>query len=160
MTDDQVSVRKNLTFEQAEGIHPIPAQLQLKEISQQLRSLLWKVVHDSIQRSCRYSMIMEEWRNILYGYHVEHLHLMADDFNDTKEVQIRKLRKLFDDGNYAEILGFIQFVLRCKSLYRFKEEVEVALIKSKAAYRIIDGITIIPIASEVEKNTLEKAFQD
>jgi hypothetical protein len=41
-------LRKRLTFEQAEGVEPLPEQLKLKELSQQLRSALWRVVYDSL----------------------------------------------------------------------------------------------------------------
>jgi hypothetical protein len=47
---DPYADRKNLSFEQAEGVEPLPRQLRLKEISQQLRALFWKVVYDDITR--------------------------------------------------------------------------------------------------------------
>jgi len=50
-SNDALEVRKRLTFAQAEGIAPLPAQLQLGELSPPLRAALWAVVHDGIQHS-------------------------------------------------------------------------------------------------------------
>ncbi len=49
--DDPYADRKALTFEQAEGIVPLPTQLLPKEVSQELSALLWAVVHASLNRS-------------------------------------------------------------------------------------------------------------
>ena len=41
--DDLYADRKKLTFEHAEGAEPLPSQMQLKEVSPQLRAVLWRV---------------------------------------------------------------------------------------------------------------------
>ena len=46
--DDPYADRKALTFEQAEGIVPLPTQLLPKEVSQELSALLWAVVHANL----------------------------------------------------------------------------------------------------------------
>jgi hypothetical protein len=40
--------RKRLTFEQAEGAEPLPAQLKLREVSQELRARLWQIFHQEL----------------------------------------------------------------------------------------------------------------
>jgi hypothetical protein len=37
-----IEERKKLTFEQAEGIEPLPSQLKLREVSPKLRAVLWE----------------------------------------------------------------------------------------------------------------------
>ena len=49
--DDPYAERKKLSFEQAEGVEPLPAQLKLKEVSPRLRAALWRVVHDSLHEA-------------------------------------------------------------------------------------------------------------
>ena len=49
--DDAYADRKALTFEQAEGIVPLPTQLLPKEVSQELSALLWAVVHANLNRT-------------------------------------------------------------------------------------------------------------
>jgi hypothetical protein len=48
---DALQDRKRLTFEQAEGVEPLPAQLQLKELSPALRAALWAVVLRSVDEA-------------------------------------------------------------------------------------------------------------
>jgi len=49
--DDPYADRKALTFEQAEGIVPLPTRLLPKEVSQELSALLWAVVHANLNRT-------------------------------------------------------------------------------------------------------------
>ena len=41
---------RELSFEQREGLQPIPTQLQRGELSQELRAKLWAYVHDIMMR--------------------------------------------------------------------------------------------------------------
>ncbi len=45
VSDDPYADRKRPTFQQAEGFEPLPAQLLLKEISQELSASLWAIVY-------------------------------------------------------------------------------------------------------------------
>jgi hypothetical protein len=158
--------RSNLTFEQAEGAAPLPRQLQLQEVSQQLRAQLWHYIHHSISLTLttgtfgRY--ISGSWETILRAMHVEHYHLMIDDFgtnwNDHKE----RLRNLFQYGTYAEILGFLQWIIRCKTRpsHNFAADIDRCLERCQAAYRVVNGNTIVPISSQEETQTLDRAFSD
>ena len=167
MTDDPYTDRKHLTFEQAEGVAPLPSQLQLKEISAKLRAVLWRIVydnlieglaHNSMGRSAYFS---DEWERILYDKHVFYDHKMADEFENRAWNLIEDLKPIFDKGDYISIFGFLQFILRHPSCpYQFDERIGGALIYSKAAYRVLDGNTIIPVSSDTESATLERAFAD
>jgi hypothetical protein len=42
-----LALRKTVTFEQAEGVEPLPRQLRLKELSKELRAKLWFVIHEN-----------------------------------------------------------------------------------------------------------------
>ena len=44
--------------------------------------------------------------------------------------------------------------------YRFAENLDRVLLQGRAAYRVLDGRTIVPIASEAERATLKRAFSD
>jgi hypothetical protein len=43
--------RKNISFEQAEGALPLPAQLKLKELSQELRARLWHEISKAFSQA-------------------------------------------------------------------------------------------------------------
>lgn len=166
MTDDPYADRKRLTFEQAEGVAPLPSQLQLKEVSQELRALLWKTTYDNLTNGIArhpigYSFFDEAWRQILYDKHVLYDHKMADEFENRASDLIADLKPIFAKGNYTSIFGFLQFVLRHrKRPYQFDKLIDRALIHGGAAYRILDGNTIIPVTSDAECATLERAFAD
>lgn len=166
MTDDPYADRKRLTFAQAEGVEPLPSQLQLKEVSQELRALLWKITYDHLikglaDHSFGPAYFDRRWRQILYDKHVFYDHKMADEFDNKPRNLIEGLKLIFDNGVYTSIFGFLQFVLRHQDCpYQFDTQIDRTLIRGRAAYRILDGNTIIPVSSDAEHATLTRAFAD
>lgn len=162
---DSYQERKRLTFEQAEGAEPLPTQLQLKEVSQELRALLWEVVYKSIAPSpppVGRPVLSHPWDKIYYQKHVFRDHKPADEFrNETKKL-IDELKIIFfQKYYYLEILGFVQWLLResaCPS--GLADQVEGAFRRSRAAYAVFEGDTIIPVGSDAERDTLARAFAD
>jgi hypothetical protein len=64
-------------------------------------------------------------------------------------------------GNYLEIFGFVQWVLRHQAKpHQLEINVEEALRTSRAAYGVFDTDTIVPIGSDAERETLARAFAD
>jgi hypothetical protein len=153
---DNYEERKRLTFEQAEGAEPLPTQLRTKELSAQLRALLWEIFcqvtgfPDNIEGS---------WEGLLYRYYVDRRHRPADEFNSVKFME--ELKATFLGANYIGVLGFIQWILRRQEQSsKLHEYVEAALRESRAAYRVFDRDTIVPIGSDAEGETLKRAFAD
>jgi hypothetical protein len=161
---DAFEERKRLAFEQAEGVEPLPTQLKLKELSPALRSALWDLTLDSITSDCDRGQwgtyVRGNWESILRYRHVYRLHQPADEFSDDYKTIVAELKGLFMDGDYVQVLGFCQMVMR-HSLCPpgFGEGVETALRFGRAAYRVLDK-TIVPIGSEAELETLKRAFAD
>jgi hypothetical protein len=166
MASDGFEERKRLTFEQAEGVEPLPRQLKLKEISPQLRAALWRVVHDSLNSSRRYveyskSRIGEPWSDILRDMHTFREHLMVDDFSELFDTAVHKAKGVFERGDYVAIFGWLQWVLRrrdCPS--DLSKRIDAALQFSHAAYRVLENRTIVPIGSDAELETIKRAFAD
>jgi hypothetical protein len=154
--------RRRLTFEQAEGVEPLPAQLRLRELSQALTAALWAELLESIENSKRPGhmgyFVRDPWLSILKDYHIYRKHRMADEFRSQLQDVLAQLKELVQQQDYARVLGFFQFVIRhSKCPYNFDFCVEHALRVGRAAYRVIDQ-TIVPIGSEIEKETVERAF--
>lgn len=159
--------RSLLTFEQAEGTVPLPTQLQLGEISTELRAVLWKVVYESIDGDTKYpsmgghSYLADKWKKILYDKHILRDHRMADDFDTNAKKLVAEIKSLFSNGDYVAVFGFLQFVIRHNSCpFRLDQQIAGALRYGRAAYRVVDGKTITPVGSETELKTLERAFSD
>jgi hypothetical protein len=100
--------RKRLTFEQAEGAEPLPSQLGLKEISQELRIRLWEKLHSSIN-----SDDTTKWDEILRRKHVCRDLKPHDDFPYVRlYARSGDLKQLIFSGNYLQVFGLLQWVLR------------------------------------------------
>lgn len=157
--------RKKISFEQAEGAAPLPTQLRLKEVSQELRAVMWDVVRRHLDEATQFSdfgpsSIGDPWFTILKHEHVFRAH-RTDDFERSAKLVIQRTRELFEVGNYITIFGWLEFVLKHRDCpYHFKTGVENVLRHCRAAYRIIDGQVICPIASDAEHATIVKAFAD
>ncbi len=136
--------------------------MKLKEVSRQLRAALWAVVYSSlVSESVQEVLLGRHWEKILYRRHVLVEHLMADDFSQELRVHVKKLKHLFVNGSYVEIFDFIEMLLRdIDTPFGVSNAVERALKECQAAYTIVDGTSICPIASEQEAETIKSALSD
>jgi len=162
--EDPYVERRGLTFEQAEGAEPLPAQLQLKEHSPLFRAAIWKLVLDGINsdsHSGTFDHYLDgQWRQIMFDRHVYRLHRPADEFSGKTNKVVAEAKKLIMQGTYDQVLGFLQFVIRHRSCpHRFAEAVGRILAGANMAYRLA-GDTIVPFGSEAEAASLQRAFAD
>ena len=155
--------RKRLTFEQAEGAAPLPSQLKPKQISTELRARLWAVMHGSL---CDVGWDYEDnigdpWYTIMQDKHVYRDHRFVDDFQASRFEVFEALKNHFATGDYLSIFGFLEWLFRHPHCPEdLPEVVEAALRASRAAYAVVDNDTIVPIGSEAERQTLNRAFAD
>jgi len=162
-TDDEIARRKMLTFEQAEGLEPLPTQLGITEVSRELRAVLWNYIEQQIKESGatgtfgRY--VADPWASILKAVHVYRDH-RTDEFSTTLTPTINQVRTIFEQGSYAQIYGWLQFVIRALPNSGFSKKIESLLRYSRAPYRVVDGTVLLPIGSEAEAQTISNAFSD
>jgi hypothetical protein len=165
MSNDDLQRQKDLTFEQAEGIEALPRQLLPKEVSPELRAKLWQVIYLFLS-SAHFSMagessLLAPWEGIFYAMHVHRDHRMADEFTNDFSRLVRKAKTVIENGDYAAVFGWIQWVLRrADKPLGFTEAIESALVAGRSAYHVFDGDTIAPVGSDAERETLERAFAD
>jgi hypothetical protein len=82
-------------------------------------------------------------------------------FNNHADQLIGEAQAIFESGDYLAVFGWLQWVLRHgPPSYQFAKKIDDALRFGCAAYRVLDGKTIVPIASEAELETLKRAFAD
>jgi AbiJ N-terminal domain 4 len=164
MATDGFEERKRLTFEQAEGVEPLPAQLKLKELSPEFRAIAWALFLESIDKGRQNdsfgTSVAGAWKSILRERHIFRLHLPADEFDASYKVVLQHLKPLFMAGDYTKVLGFLQFAIRHPACpYQFEDHIDGALARARAAYRVV-GKTIVPIGSEAELGTIKRALVD
>jgi hypothetical protein len=164
---DDIKKRMALTFEQAEGIEPLPSQLQLREVSPKLRALLWNRIHTRLDKAKEHSAYGGNpyfdgaWREILQDELVYRQHRMADDFQNNAPKLIQQTRAIFETGDYANIFGWLEFVLKHpKCPPNLAREIDGTLRFCHAAYRVLEDKVICPVASEAEHSTIVRAFAD
>lgn len=153
----------DLTFSQMEGIVPLPGQLKLREISQELRAKAWAAVYlymdEGVDKTDYYHFFKKDWKAILLSWHVNHRYKFIDTFpNDVGEA-ISQIKSIFVQGAYNEIFDFLQFLVRHPNCPPpLAKSLDYALERSRSAYRIIDK-TIVPIVTDEEAIAIGRAFK-
>jgi hypothetical protein len=161
--DDEIQRRKGLSFEQAEGLAPLPIQLKRTEVSAELRAVLWNYIHGELTSTARretYLYLGKPWKDVLKSVHVYRDHLPADEFSTRLKDAMETVKDVLTIGDYAQIYGWLQFVLRQKPTEEFAKRIDSILRYCRAPYRVIDAEVICPVASESEAETITKAFVD
>jgi hypothetical protein len=153
--------RHEMTFEQAEGAEPLPAQLNLREISKELRARLWKVLYYSIRGYTRDNKLFGSWFGVLHDFYVKRKFMMADEISANGEWNLSQIKRIISSGDYIAVFGFLQYVIRHENCpYEFADKIETELQEARAAYRLIGGRTIMPIVSETDQSTIKRALAD
>ncbi len=136
------------------------------EVSKPLRAMLWAFVMNTIERDGTTQVdyfgdtLKGDWRAILLSLHIEHHHFRLDRFKEDWDEHKSRLGKMFDEGGYHEIYGWLQFVVRHpRSKKQFATSVALILEKHQAAFRLVDD-TFFPVASELEILTIQTALSD
>jgi hypothetical protein len=121
MNDDEITRRAGLTFAQAEGAEPLPAQLKRTEVSQQLRAVLWNYIFKELEDTAyrdTWTFVGDPWRTVLRNVHVYLFHQPADEFVTKFKDGADAVKQVFMRGDYVLIYGWLQHVLRLRGQAR------------------------------------------
>jgi hypothetical protein len=128
---------------------------------------LWALVHGELKKHTDWptmggpSFLKPPWSDILFDMHVRRDGSMADDFASDPRHHVQSIRRVFEHGNYVQVFGWLQYVMRHpKRPYQFHIPIDQILRQERAAYRVVDASTIMPIGSEAELATIKQAFAD
>lgn len=154
--------RKNITFAQAEGAAPLPSQLEPKELSRELRALLFDVIYTSLSTySNGIGQLADPWYGIAYRLHVRYLYQPSNSFRKDTVHTSSLMKRICFEGDYIQVFDIIQQILRDEDVPDgFAEEIDAVLEISRAAYRVFDSDTIVPVASDAEAENLRRALAD
>ena len=163
MAHDQYEERKRLTFEQAEGLAPLPSQLNRTEITPVLRARFWILFNDIIERFSHFTLsayyMTSPWDDIVRDEYVYRHGGFIDGETHRKVVAQERFKRIIQFGTYDELYGLIQFVLhhpKCPKF--FAPSVQSILDEQRSAYRVIGGDTLVPIASDEVANAINAAL--
>ncbi len=154
-----------LPFSQRTGLAPIPPQLNLGEVSDELRRLLWYAVHTDFQTCLREGYngyyIHGRWREILRDVSVRVFKQMPDKVSYNGYDNEKRLKEVFTRSDIGVLFDFTEFLLRhAQSGSQFKSDVTAAFVDSRAAYRVIEGRTIVAVGTAEQAATFQRAIDD
>ncbi|SEO35534.1 hypothetical protein SAMN04487843_101108 [Methylobacterium sp. ap11] len=166
MTSEHAPIdRTKVTFEQAEGLAPLPQQLKAREISSELRAIMWAYIFGELEghkntRHRPYHFTTGPWSTILEDFHVLRLYKNVDEFSAKISDVYPFIKSIMTQSNYGMFFGFLQFVIRHNDCPDdLANAVNEILIKSRSAYRVVEK-TIVPIGSDEELSAVIGAFAD
>ncbi|NIJ07607.1 hypothetical protein FHS31_001203 [Sphingomonas vulcanisoli] len=154
MNDSPEINRRSLSFAQVEGDEPLPSQLALRQLSQEVRAKLWALIWEPLKQMQRnsqvsddYARLSDPWQSIFMRWHINVLHKFPDDFDIKIASHIKAKRRLFETGSYSEVLTFVEFLVRDRQIpSAYPRAFNVLLEQCRTAYRLID-LSIMPLAS-------------
>ena len=161
-----MNVKKNLNFSQRSGLSPLPTQLKLGQLSKEVRSLIWNEIHSTVissRRNVDYatSLLGRDWEQILRSFFVRELHKPVHQFSNILDIHIQELSDLIFTGQFNVVFDFVEFVLQhplCPP--SLPSGINQALSDGRAAYRVVNTNTIMPIGTEAEAEAIQKAIWD
>jgi hypothetical protein len=157
--------RKKISFEQAEGLEPLPSQLKRGEISGEFRAVLWALLHSELEDGRHsdgsHSYLGDPWHRILIDAHVYRDHKAVDDFPSRYSEIAEDLKFLIMELSWSKVLGFLEFALKhpmCPD--DFPSSLNAHMAHCHLGYRVFDDVVICPIGTDEERSSIENAFAD
>lgn len=152
--------RDTITFEQAAGLHPLPTQLRINEVSPALKARLWAIVHSQIEHSTGYSgSLNDPMYNIARRYMIDRAHILIDEWDNDAYKLTNIWKKHFSaEATFSDVLGFTEWLLRTRRDSAFARAVGTILTQERAAYRL-EGVSIVPVASPEEGEAIVQALR-
>lgn len=150
------------TFSQRLGLTPLHKQIQTESLDESTRNRIWNTIYYS--KLAGNSYFNERKDTIYFRYERiwnEHLKLPPNTTSRTHyqyhQLFDRKIQEVMREGQWYEVLNFLEFVVQ-----KFSDEYDIAefneiLETENTGYRIINR-EITPITSQVEIENIEEAI--
>lgn len=152
-----IDTRHDLTFAQAEGADDLPSQLELGQLDRRARTRLYAAVHKQLTMGPSKFRLNPTVEEVVRSLWVEYFEQFSDDFSDKQDGWVALFRALIEKEDYVSVLDPIQEWVRHPKCDRtFRADVARALEQGLAAYRLIDGRTIIPVTSESNADAVRR----
>ncbi|WP_442577766.1 hypothetical protein ACSBOB_19615 [Mesorhizobium sp. ASY16-5R] len=136
-----------IPFSQRTGLEPIPPQLKLRQVSDELRRLLDYYLGLEIDRAPRSGMYSQNigvpWRRVAMDFHVVFLNKDAATFEAETDNFRRTIRVFIQQEKIGKLFNLVEFFIRHPfSSRELKTDLAGAFVTARAAYRIIDGLVV------------------
>ena len=152
-----------LPFSQREGLAPIPPQLKLGEVSEELKRLLEYYFKAEIERGTfcgAYSndtFLTTSHRRLAQDFYVKFLSQSISTYSDSPSKFKNLLNAIINNFELGKLFDFVEFFLRHPApTAQFKNDLKDAFVESRAAYRIVDQ-RIVAIGTGEQGKAYERA---
>lgn len=158
------TIPPKLTFSQRSGFAPIPPQLNLKEISKDLRRLLYYAVHKDMEAKSRsgfeYTYFDDRWKALARDLHVRHFKQSPDTFRNRMSDTSTDVQRTIDQGPFNVVFDLVEFIIQNSNFSpNASDEIAQAFVDCRAAYRVIDK-QIVAVGNQQQAEAFERAVVD
>ena len=152
-------------FSQRTGLEAIPPQLNLNEISEELRRLIYYYISLEIERESYEpygsSVFKEKWLRVAKDLHVIFFKQPIDTFDYGTYELNQRLSRLIRQADIGHLFNLVEFFVRhtgCSA--ELKRELTGAFVMARAAYRIFDNQYIVAIGTNEQAMAYERAVAE
>ncbi len=150
-------------FSQRSGLAPIPPQLKLGEVSDELRILIDYSLRREIQEDGVESWggkLVGEWKRIATDFHVKLLRKSVTSFRSEAHYFTDSIGQIVSGGQLGMLFDFVEFIVRHpKCSETLRSELADAFVSARSAYRIVD-LQIVAIGSGGQAEAFSQAVLD
>lgn len=154
-----------LPFSQRTGLSPIPPQLELGDVPDDLRRLLNYYVSEEIGRQTRLGILDDAflsnlWLRVAKDLHVLHLGFPIESFNSEIYSVKEAIKTRINRAELGDLFDLLEFLLRhggCSN--ELKSKLAEAFVRARVAYRIVDH-QIVAIGTREQAAAFERAIDD
>lgn len=134
-------------FSQRTGIEPIPPQLDLGQVSDELRRLVDYYVRLEIEREECYGVSSAyfdgRWKRVSQDFFVLFLKKRASEYENSPYQMRHFVEAIVLRGKIGYLFNFVEFMLQHASVSdECKRDLAQSFVQSRAAYRIVDGLIV------------------
>jgi hypothetical protein len=164
--------RKDLTFRQAEGVHPLPKMLTYGELDKDIRLHIWDALFGYFDSNASFDRFKgetsfdKEGQIVAALYCRDVLHLPVDDAIVVAKKPsgfIKKLKDIVLHSDYSDCLEAVQFFLRFHPWSKqHKQRLRAALDVPTSPYKVVDlpPLTIVPRGDENERAAFDQDWPE
>ena len=103
---------EKINFSQAMGLEDLPQQLNLGDVSDEFRSLIWYILHAELKDSVKSFYVSGKWAALLRRYFVFELHRAVDEIDLYYESAIPSVKEVIYNSPYNKLFDFLLFLIR------------------------------------------------
>jgi hypothetical protein len=150
-------------FSQRAGLQPIPPQLKLGEVGDELRRLLHYCISLEIDRESYApydaAIFKDKWKRVAMDLHVRFFAKPIDQFDHGAYGNEKRLKVFISGASIGQLFDLVEFLVRhpgCSD--ELKRELADAFVTVRSAYRLFDNKYIAAIGTQEQAAAFECAI--